>query len=100
MSWKREGYCNKCGECCRTPLMNSSFMLNEHGVCKFLIKISDTEYECKFKIGEANNASEIERKYYIEECLPFPNPDDIAHLPPNYNLPQKCGYKMVRDNGK
>jgi len=65
--------------------------------CIYLEEQSDGRYKCLIKAGEIDfdGLSENVRKYYLRECLPYPNPDDPAHCPPRHELPEGCGYRMV-----
>jgi len=38
--------------------------------------------------------------YWLKECLPFPDPNRPAHVPPIYHLPKGCGFRMVRVDGE
>jgi hypothetical protein len=70
--------------------------------CIFLKKIPNDKYECTIKTGE-EDITELTpriRKYFFEQCLPYPCPTEEAHTPPIHELPDKCGYRMVWVNGE
>lgn len=65
--------------------------------CIYLEKQLDGRYNCLIKTGEIDfdGLSKNVRNYYLRECLPFPNPQDLGHCPPKFHLLEKCGYGMV-----
>lgn len=101
--WTRIGECDQCGECCKT-LVSTWFMTGynqESGPrstgCIYLSKQPDGRYNCLIKTREFN-LSELPQqvqKYYLQECLDYPNPDNPAHCPPRHHLPENCGYKII-----
>lgn len=65
--------------------------------CLYLSKIHGSRYSCLIKSGEIdfNSLSEQVQKYYLQECLDYPNPDTPGHCPPRHYLPEKCGYRII-----
>ena len=39
---------------------------------------------------------EKDYQYWFNECKEYPNPDDYGHLPPRYELPERCGFRLRR----
>lgn len=33
--------------------------------------------------------------YWIRECQPYPNPDNLAHCPPRHTLLVECGFTLT-----
>lgn len=101
-SWRREGACNQCGECCDTQ---ASFMVKKQtGVCRFLkqvgsifiCEITDNAFQTP-PAEKPRNISTEQWEYYLTECVPYPNADEEGHCPPRHTLPPSCGYQIVED---
>lgn len=108
MVWKRTGSCNQCGECCKLthPLMTNQ----TKDACKHLELRIDGLYYCKitdavFGQDTAKRAeiNQEEYDFWKSQCLPYPNPDDDGHTPPEgpvsyvyHTLPEKCSFKFVK----
>ena len=71
MSWKREGYCCQCGECCRGNPRPGDWLDAPDGMCPLLgIKRKDGTRQCR---GHGVN------DYYLSGCDRWPSiPEHIA----------------------
>ena len=87
MPWVREGHCNQCGKCC-IELMGYRPMLNDDGICKYL-----KDGKCTIQEAVPLNFEHLD--YWRCECVPYPDPDNKAHVPPKHELLKGCGFKMV-----
>ncbi|KXH76255.1 MAG: hypothetical protein AM326_03075 [Candidatus Thorarchaeota archaeon SMTZ-45] len=72
------------------------------GLCRFLIEKPKGVFSCRItmdifrkRVKKPGSVTEKQYQYWLNECQPFPNPDDPAHCPPRYVLPKKCGYQMI-----
>lgn len=75
-TWKRTGYCCKCGECCR----GNPFTGEEHGYCPLLKALEDGTFNC----------TDRQHPYYLQGCNVWPQrPEQITDKP-------KCTYKFER----
>ncbi len=87
-TWRLEGECNQCGECCRgfqwTEWVSPQIPVID-GVCaaaRFRKDATD-EDRCDCSVYEA-------RPW---DCAIFPSL-------PSYPLPERCGYRWVKEDGK
>jgi hypothetical protein len=72
-------------------------------VCRFLQQ-QGTQYICKitndaFHTPPAEKPSGVTNRqweYYLADCVPYPNPNEDGHCPPEHILPPQCSFTMVR----
>lgn len=103
MSWIRKGSCKQCGECCKT-LVSVWFMTGYDAVkgprargCIYLKEQPNKRYNCLIKTGDIDwgTLPKNIKEYHLRECISYPNPQDPSHCPPEYYLPETCGYRIV-----
>lgn len=102
MSWRREGYCCNCGECCLT-LVDTWYMSGypEDGErkkgCIYLEEQDDGTYLCLIMSRdiEWDSLDDKVKKYFEDNCRTYPNPEDPGHTPPRHKLLETCTYRMV-----
>ena len=101
MGWTREGACNQCGECCKHVAV---FMKRpDEDYCRFAVKQENGTFSCRIKeLFDYKNPKCPDSvpvkffKYWWNECRPYPDPNDPAHVPPRHKLPDKCSFRMVK----
>ena len=102
-AWERVGSCVQCGECCKGTEMMCGYMVKSNKAeCEYLAKragkficlITDGIYNLETPTKPAQIPQEA-YDYWLAECYPYPNPDDEAHTPPIYQLPNTCGFIMA-----
>ena len=71
--------------------MRAQFMLDEKtGHCRYL----EPDGSCQIR-NDPTGVPKKHLQYWIEECKPYPNPEDPAHTPPRHELLECCGYRLV-----
>ena len=93
MPWVREGECKQCGRCC-VELMGYRPMLNEKGICMYLVG-SDCKIRNAVIAKDTSSIPQEHLEYWKIECEPYPDPNEEAHTPPIHRLVEGCGFKMV-----
>lgn len=101
MTWTLEGDCSHCGECCKetsVPFMTGGDWIHERPFgCIYLdetIIAGEPKFRCLVLEGLLEPTQE-QKKWIEENCYNFPDPNDEGHLPPRYNLPAKCTYRLI-----
>ena len=111
MSYRLEGACHQCGKCCQ---VEAAFWLKPYSddhaerdasYCRYIYK-KGNKMLCKLRewYDEHGDVKPPRIpiwvwKYFKEQCLPFPNPDEPDHQPPKYDFPDYCGYRWIRSDG-
>ena len=101
-NWIRIGKCNNCGACCLTVGIHHMLSPTSRK-CKYIYTEEEGVF-CEIRQaveGEDNEFLELipeeDLKYWENECRDYPDPNELAHLPPWHNLPSSCSYELKEE---
>ncbi len=101
MSFKRVGACNQCGDCCKPPIMEHLSMLDDDkNQCKYLredlSRSGEANFNCPIFAGELiqKDIPKEDWEYFVNNCIDYPNPDDLGHREPEHSLSSNCSFNI------
>jgi hypothetical protein len=92
--YKFIGECSHCGDCCKPVHQKMKKLGGTH--CDFLIANI-----CSMRTNmPAYTPTEEQSDWHDKECIPFPDANRKAHIPPRFNINKvfpRCTYKLVKE---